>query len=128
MEGSEEDNSLSSPAPLSPPQNNKRIGSYFTPKETSRQPISRNLFETKQVMSSQPLEAHSDHSVASSHSLDMAQFSVMKSPQVSLEGQESVQLAESHSQLSFFDSRSKDIHTLLITRDKRIKELEHVIL
>ena len=77
-------------------------------------------------MSSQPLEAHSDHSVASSRSLDMAPYSVMKSPQVSLEGQEGAQLAESHSQLSFFDSRSKDFHTLLITRDKRIKELEHV--
>ena len=51
---SEEENSLSSQGPLSPPTNNKRIDSYFTPKEATRTDskpgVSRNLFGSKSII------------------------------------------------------------------------------
>lgn len=39
---------------------------------------------------------------------------------------DSVQILEPHSQAASLDGRSKDVHVLLMSRDTRIKELEHV--
>lgn len=140
MELSEDDNSLSSPTPLSPPQNNKRIDSYFTPKEgtrsDSRHFIARNLFGTKP--SGLPPQQQTDITSASladipqndlttpSHSLDTFQFPPGKPPIVQPNSMtEGMDLPSTTSQTSF-DLRSKDMHSLLMIRDQRIKELEHV--
>lgn len=51
---SEDENSLSSQGPLSPPTNNKKIDSYFAPKEVprtdSKSAVSRNLFGGKSII------------------------------------------------------------------------------
>ena len=140
MEFSVDDNSLSSPTPLSPPQNNKRIDSYFTPKEgtrsDSRHFVARNLFGAKSsgLLPQQQTDAsslslpdipHNDLSTPS-HSLDALQLPSGKPPIVPLDSAtEGMDVPTTTSQTSF-DLRSKDMHSLLMIRDQRIKDLEHV--
>ena len=140
MDLSEDDNSLSSPAPLSPPQNNKRIDSYFAPKEgtrsDSRHFVARNLFggkssgiippqQTDTSSLSLPDIPHNDLSTPS-HSLDALQSPSGKPSIAPLDSMpEGTDVPSTTSQTSF-DLRSKDMHSLLMIRDQRIKELEHV--
>ena len=120
LDVSEEDNSLSSPGPLSPPTNNKRIDSYFTPKEVirtdSKSSISRNLFGAKAL-----------HDTRSSQGLE-----ILPSPAQSMEHgfsaeADSTPPIDLASQPTMLD-RSKDVHSLLLSKDTRIKELEHVVI
>lgn len=138
LDVSEEDNSLSSPGPLSPPSNNKRIDSYFAPKEVvrtdSKSSISRNLF---------------GRSIADTHSTQGAD--ILQTPPQSVDNYpplpnhgsllptvvptgpasaggtpEGLTREELSSQPSMLDQRSKDVYNLLMSKDTRIKELEHV--
>ena len=110
VEGSEEDNSLSSPCPLSPPRNTKRIDFYFGPKEILRQPAP-------------PLpDSHSNLSTLSLPSQDGAPLA---SPAKTLPDPADNRDDPSPA-VPGVDSRAKDPYTLLIARDRRIKELEHV--
>lgn len=127
MEGSEEDNSLSSPCPLSPPQNTKRIDAYFCPKEPPRHPASRVLFDAKPPLPSQLPDPHSNLSALSSPSQDaLSLASPAKTLPDPADNRESASLPETHPAVPSVDSRAKDPYVLLIARDRRIKELEHV--
>ena len=127
---SEEDNSLSSPPPASP-QNTKRIDSYFAPRESSRSHnVSRNLFPSHnlpplpqkpgEVISGSSLDIQAHSLTTPPHSQDM----VSASPSKHGFAQQSASSNEGSS--SEVDQRSKDVYSLLMSRDKRIKELEHV--
>ena len=132
LDGSEEENSLSSPAPLSPPQNNKRIDSYFVPKDNSRHSISRALFkQTSLPLPQQPSEVVS----ASSSDIHTDLPTPPQSSDLPHSPPKQLTVAKSDSHLDGFlpaspssiDMRSKDMHVLLMVRDQRIKELEHVV-
>lgn len=118
--------SASSTTPLSPPQNNKKIDNYFTPRD-ARGSISRSLFESKQPASSGDVHSISSPEVLSTptHSRD-----VLHSPQ-----KPSVPVPDPIIEVTtscdtrngIADVRSNDIHMLLMSKDTRIKELEHVL-
>lgn len=121
---SEEDNSLSSPGPLSPPTNNKRIDSYFTPKDVvrtdSKSSLSRNLFggkvitDTNSTQGTEVLQTPPQSTDSYPQSISLLPTTVSNTQ---LPG---------GAQPSMLDQRSKDIHILLMSKDTRIKELEHV--
>lgn len=132
LDGSEDENSLSSPAPLSPPQNNKRIDSYFVPKDNSRHSVSRALFkQTSLPLPQQPSEVVS----GSSSDLHTDLPTPPQSSDLPHSPPKQPSVAKSESHLDSFlpsspgiDLRSKDMHGLLMVRDQRIKELEHVVI
>ena len=106
--------SASSATPLSPPQNNKKIDNYFTPRD-ARGSISRSLFESKQAASSGDVHSISSPEVLSTptHSRD-----VLHSPQ-----KPSVPVPDPIIEVTtscdtrngIADVRSNDIHMLLMS-------------
>ena len=118
-EVSEEENSLSSPGPLSPPTNNKRIDSYFTPKEVirsdSKTSVSRNLFGTKSFSDTR-----------SSQGVEVLQTPPQSNETIFPPPNETPSTLDLTGQPTMLD-RTKDVHSLLMSKDTRIKELEHVL-
>lgn len=138
LDVSEEDNSLSSPGPLSPPSNNKRIDSYFAPKEVvrtdSKSSISRSLFgksiadthSTQGVDVLQTPPQSVDNYPPLPNRVSLLPTVVPTGPTSSGGTLDGLTHEELSSQPSMLDQRSKDVYNLLMSKDTRIKELEHV--
>ena len=119
----EDADSVSSAAPLSPPQNNKRIDNYFTPRDP-RNAVSHSLFESKPIASPNDNRSNPEMLSTPTHSRD-----VLHSPQKpSAPSSDNIiePTTSSDSRAVLADVRSNDIHMLLMSKDTRIKELEHV--
>ena len=119
----EDGDSISSSAPLSPPQNNKRIDNYFTPRDP-RNAVSHSLFESKPLSSPSDNRSNPEMLSTPTHSRDVLHSPQKPSAPPSDSVIESTTSSDSRAVLS--DVRSNDIHMLLMSKDTRIKELEHV--